>query len=129
MTSRRATGYESWFTGFSATIQSSVEFSNPRKATEFVDFLLKSLPTFHMRIEGRNLVYEKTNPEVVKIPARVNVLRCVSVDRSLEPPDETHLGSLAVRDNLVASSASHAFFDGVSLIILADRFRRGTCAS
>jgi hypothetical protein len=103
-----------------------VELSNPRKAAEFIDFAIKSLPTFHLRLDGPNIVFEKTMPEIVKIPERIKTCYdAVQWAEVANRPDETHLGSIAARDNLVCFSGNHAYFNGVSLIILADRFKRG----
>jgi hypothetical protein len=125
--SRPLSGFQKWFASSFQSLQSSVELKNPRVATEFVDFAIKSLPALHLRCQKGVLYPEPSPVEVAKIPPRVKtVFDCSQWSEVANLPDwSERLGSIAIRDSLVTFSCSHCCYDGVSLIVLADRFRKG----
>jgi hypothetical protein len=124
--SRPLSGYEAWFGSSVQNLQSAFEFVNARVATEFVDFALKSLPSLHLRSDGRILTEEHSPVEVQKIPASAKTaFDCAQWSEIGNSPDwNERLGTIGVRDNFVTWNASHIVYDGVSLIVIGDRFRR-----
>jgi hypothetical protein len=123
---RPVSTFENWFAAASQSIQSAVELTSARKATEFADFAIRCLPSFHLQYDGKNVSYEKRKVEVRKLDPWIKTSydACQWAETHLLP-FRPHCGEIAIRDNIVTYSASHAFYDGGSMFILADYFRRG----
>jgi hypothetical protein len=124
MISRRFSALEKFFADVQSTLQCSFELTNARLATEFVDYALKSCSCFQLCRVGNRVVNDGRTPTVASI--RPGIQRAFDASQWTEsanrsPPDR--FGSIAIRDNLVIFSAAHSFFDGASLLILADNFR------
>jgi hypothetical protein len=125
--SRPLSGFEAWFASSFQSLQCAVELKNARVATEFADFIIKSLPALHLRCTKGVLYPEPSPVEVAKIPPRIKTaFDCSQWSEVGNLPDwSERLGSIAVRDSFVTFSCSHCCYDGVSLLVLADRFKKG----
>jgi hypothetical protein len=125
--SRPQTRFEKWFGGTLQSIQACFEMASPRLADEFAAFLIKSIPGFHLRSDFRSLIYVPEPPELVKIPTSVrtpNEICQWAEFGGLRVPPTERLATISVRENLVCCVAAHICFDGASLLVLMDQFRR-----
>jgi hypothetical protein len=124
MESRPLTYYETWF---ASSIQFAVEMRSARLATEFADYLIRSIAGFRMRRDATALYRQNSPVEVATIPPELKTSRDVTLwaDAGLRPLVANRVAAIAVRDTHVALSVNHVAFDGVSFILLMDRFLRG----
>jgi hypothetical protein len=127
MLSRPLTPYEKWYTNSFLSLQIGVELINPRVATEFANFVIKTLAAFRLSCDGNNFIHHTSPVQVGTIPSSINNARDVAQYTELvgRPNFSERLASIAIRDNFVAMSIAHVSFDGVALIRLFDRFQHG----
>jgi hypothetical protein len=127
MLSRPLTSYEKWYTNSFLSVQLGVELINPRVATEFAAFLMKTVSAFRLRCDGQNLIHHISPIPIGTIPSSINNSRDVVQYTELvgRPNFSERLASIAHRDNFVAMSVAHVALDGVSLIHLFHKFEKG----
>jgi hypothetical protein len=127
MLSRPISVFEKWFINSKLTLQSAAELVNPRVATEFVDYIIRTNPGYHLRTDGTNYIVEPSPPDVATIPASLKTAIDTSLwaETGLNPDFSKRLATIAVNGCHVVWNESHSVYDGVSLMHLVDRFQRG----
>jgi hypothetical protein len=124
MRSRPLTSYETWF---HSAIQQAAELRTPQLATEFADYLIRSMSGFRLHRDGTTLSLVTSPVTVGTIPSHLKTSReiCLWADAGLRPLTNDRLSAIAVRDNHIVLSTTHLCFDGISWILLMKRFARG----
>jgi hypothetical protein len=109
------------------SVQLGVELINSRVATQFADFVMKTVSAFRLRCDDENFIHHNSSIPINAIPSSLHTPCDVVqyIERVGRPNFSERLASIAIRDNFVAMSVAHSTFDGVSLIRLFQRFERG----
>lgn len=91
-----------------------MKFSSKHYVDQTLEKLANFVSALHSRTDGKNLVFEKQEVPVYKIPNNIDRLldQCDYVARHNIRPHNISLGSLSATDNSIVLAANHAILDG-----------------